>query len=65
MQLYLNRFAKNKITLNQLYDSVEKNLPVEFAQKLPDLIEQKQLEINEKTIFVQYSEQLKFSASEF
>ena len=65
LQLYLNRFTKDKITLNQLYDSVENNLPAQMLHKLPKLIEQKQLEINQKTIFVQYSEQIEFSALEF
>ncbi|MFH7013111.1 hypothetical protein ACHRV5_14685 [Flavobacterium sp. FlaQc-52] len=55
----VNRFFKNKITLPQLFDFVEKNLPVEYLEKLPQMIEKKTLKINEKIInidndFAQY-----------
>ncbi|WDO13083.1 hypothetical protein MH928_17390 [Flavobacterium sp. WW92] len=35
------RFLKDKITLPQLFDYVEKNLPAEFLAKLPQIIEKK------------------------
>lgn len=55
----VNRFFKNKITMPQLFDYVEKNLPVEYLEKLPKMIEKKSLKMNEKTInidtdFAQY-----------
>ncbi|MFV5689068.1 hypothetical protein ACM55M_10640 [Flavobacterium sp. ZT3R25] len=55
----VNRFFKNKTTMPQLFDYVEKNLPVEYLEKLPKMIEKKALKMNEKTInintdFAQY-----------
>lgn len=55
----VNRFFKNKITMPQLFDYVEKNLPVEYLEKLPKMIEKKSLKMNEKIInidtdFAQY-----------
>ncbi|MFV8373992.1 hypothetical protein ACNQGC_01580 [Flavobacterium sp. GSP11] len=55
----VNRFFKNKITMPQLFDYVEKNLPVEYLEKLPKMIEKKSLKMNEKVInidtdFAQY-----------
>ena len=55
----VNRFFKNKITMPQLFDYVEKNLPVEYLEKLPQMIEKKSLKMNEKIInidadFAQY-----------
>jgi uncharacterized protein YqgQ len=47
----VNRFFKNKITLSQLFDYVEKNLPAEYLEKLPSMIEKKTLKINEKVAF--------------
>lgn len=55
LETQLNRFVKNKITLTQLYDYVEKNLPKEFAEKLPDIIETKMLAINQKVEPVKFS----------
>lgn len=55
----VNRFFKNKITMPQLFDYVEKNFPVEYLDKLPKMIEKKSLKMNEKIInidtdFAQY-----------
>lgn len=55
----VNRFFKNKITMPQLFDYVEKNLPKEYLGKLPKTIEKKTLKMNEKIInidtdFAQY-----------
>jgi hypothetical protein len=47
----INRFFKNKITLPQLFDYVEKNLPKEFLEKLPEKIEEKTLNMNRKVVF--------------
>lgn len=55
MDTQLNRFFKNKITLQNLFDYVEKNLPPEFKAKLADLIETKALQINKKTVEVKYN----------
>lgn len=54
MQMQLNRFFKDKITLTTLYDYVEKNLPTEYRERLPDLLETKLLAMNKKTIEVKY-----------
>jgi hypothetical protein len=55
----VNRFFKNKITMPQLFDYVQKNLPVEYLEKLPQIIEKKSLKMNEKVVstnadFAQY-----------
>lgn len=55
----VNRFFKNKITMPQLFDYVEKNFPVEYLEKFPKMIEKKSLKMNEKIInidtdFAQY-----------
>ena len=54
----VNRFFKNKITLPQLFDYVEKNLPATYLEKLPQMIEKKCLKSTEKVVaasdFVQY-----------
>lgn len=55
LETQLNRFFKNKITLSQLYDYVEKNLPKQFRDDLANRIELKNLQINEKTFVVKYS----------
>lgn len=65
MELHLNRFFKNKITLTQLYDFVEKNLPANFSQKLPELIESKYLKINQKSIAIEEEYKISWSALEF
>ena len=44
----VNRFFKNKITMPQLFDYIEKNLPVEYLEKLSQMIEKKSLKMNEK-----------------
>lgn len=54
MQMQLNRFFKDKITLTSLYDYVEKNLPPEYRERLPDLLETKALAMTKKTIEVKY-----------
>ncbi|MFY0481644.1 hypothetical protein ACI6PS_03490 [Flavobacterium sp. PLA-1-15] len=55
MQMAINRFFKDKITLTSLYDYVEKNLPPEYLQRLPDLIQTKALAINKQTVEVKYN----------
>lgn len=50
----VNKFFKDKMTLTQLYDYVEKNLPPAFSAKLSEKIEQKALKANEKYNFVRY-----------
>lgn len=41
----IKRFYKNRITLSQLYDYVEKNLPAEYLQKLPEMIAKHSLNV--------------------
>ncbi|WP_395043145.1 hypothetical protein [Flavobacterium sp.] len=65
LELHLNRFSKNKITLTQLYDYVQKNLPPAFLQKLPDLVESKMLKCNKKTILLQSQDVIRYSPIEF
>jgi hypothetical protein len=48
----VNRFFKNKITMPQLFDFVEKNLPKEYLEKLPQMIEKKSLKMNERIIHI-------------
>ncbi len=48
----INRFFKNKVTYTQLFDYVEKNLPIQYIEKLPDLIMKKSLKDNVKTIAI-------------
>lgn len=50
----VNNFFKDKMTLTELYNHVEKNFPAEFREKLPQKIEQKALKRTEKVHFVQY-----------
>ena len=55
----VNRFFKNKVTMPQLFDYVEKNLPAEYLEKLPQMIEKRSLKMNKKIIdidtdFAQY-----------
>ncbi|HEX8269790.1 MAG TPA: hypothetical protein VF581_07850 [Flavobacterium sp.] len=45
----IKRFLNNRITLSQLFDYVEKNLPAEFLAALPDNIEKMRLTINKST----------------
>ncbi len=59
----VNRFFKNKITMPQLFDYVEKNLPKEYLEKLPKMIEKKTLEINQKVVFDNHF--LQYNLSEF
>ncbi|HLF51883.1 hypothetical protein [Flavobacterium sp.] len=59
----VNRFFKNKITLPQLFDYVEKNLPCEFLEKLPAMIEKKTLQMNTKVAFD--DDFLKYNLNEF
>ena len=61
----LNRFFKNKLTYSQLFDYVEKNLPIQYLEKLPDLILKKSLKENEKTIVITEDETVKYSFYEF
>jgi hypothetical protein len=44
----LNRFFKDKMTYTELYNYVQNNLPIEFLEKLPDLILKKSLQVNQK-----------------
>ncbi|MBQ0907504.1 hypothetical protein KBJ98_02180 [Flavobacterium sp. F-328] len=50
----VNNFFKDKLTLTELYNYVEKNLPEDFTQKLHEKIEQKALKASEKYDFVRY-----------
>ncbi len=59
----VNRFFKNKITLPQLFDYVQNNLPKEYLKKLPQMIEKKTLNMNRKTIFD--DDFLQYNLSEF
>lgn len=61
----VNRFFKNKVTYTQLFDYVEKNLPKEYIEKLPDMILKKSLKDNEKTIAITSDEVVKYSLFEF
>ncbi|MEO5775479.1 MAG: hypothetical protein ABIQ27_01160 [Flavobacterium sp.] len=61
----LNRFFKNKLTYSQLFDYVEQNLPVQYLEKLPDLILKKSLKANEKSIAITEEEAVKYSFYEF
>lgn len=60
----VNRFFKNKITMPQLFDYVEKNLPKEYLEKLPQMIEKKSLKINEKIINID-NDYAQYDFSEF
>jgi hypothetical protein len=44
----LTRFFKDKMTYTELYNYVQNNLPIEFLEKLPDLILKKSLQIAQK-----------------
>ena len=59
----VNRFFKNKITMPQLFDYVEKNLPKEYLENLSKMIEKKTLEINQKVVFDNHF--LQYNLSEF
>lgn len=59
----VNRFFKDKITMPQLYDSIEKNLPVEFLEKLPQMILEKSLKISQRFVFD--DDFLQYNLSEF
>jgi hypothetical protein len=59
----VNRFFKNKITLPQLFDYVQNNLPKEYLEKLPQMIEKKTLNMNRKTVFD--DDFLQYNLSEF
>jgi hypothetical protein len=61
----INRFFKNKVTYTQLFDYVEKNLPKEYTEKLPDLILKKSLAANEKTIAMDCNDMVKYNLFEF
>lgn len=54
-EIQLNRFFKDKITLSQLYDYVDANLPAQFKAKIADLIEARNLKNCETTFKVQYN----------
>lgn len=59
----VNRFFRDKITMPQLFDYVEKNLPTEYLEKLPSMIEKKSLKINERLAFD--DDFLQYNLSEF
>lgn len=61
----LNNFFKDKITYMQLYDTIKKNLPKEYLEKLPDLILKKTLKANEKTIELDSKDLIKYNSFEF
>lgn len=44
----LTRFFKDKMTYTELYNYVQNNLPIEFLEKLPDLILKKSLQLTQK-----------------
>lgn len=50
----VNRFFKDKLTLTELYNHVEKNFPPEFSEKLAQKVEEKALKATEKYSFVRY-----------
>lgn len=50
----VNKFFKDKMTLTELYNHVDKNFPPEFTAKLPEKIEQKAIKASEKYQFVRY-----------
>jgi len=51
LEAKLNAFFKDKLTLTQLFDYVKNNLPPEYSERLPDMIEKKFLKINEKVVY--------------
>jgi hypothetical protein len=59
----VNRFFKDKITMPQLYDSIEKNLPAEFLEKLPQMILEKSLKMSQRVVFD--DDFLQYNLSEF
>lgn len=60
----IKRFYKNRITLTQLYDYVERNLPAEYLQKLPEMIEKHSL--NAKPVqILNAADFAKYESSEF
>ncbi|WP_395074583.1 hypothetical protein [Flavobacterium sp.] len=61
----VNRFFKNKVTYTQLFDYVEKNLPKQYIEKLPDIILKKSLKDNEKTIAMDCNDMVKYNFFEF
>ncbi len=61
----INRFFKNKVTYTQLFDYIEKNLPKEYIEKLPDLILKKSLKDNEKIIAMDCNDVVKYKLFEF
>ena len=61
----LGRFFKDKLTYTQLFDYVQKNLPKEYLEKLPELILKKSLQHNEKTIAMDCNDMVKYSFFEF
>lgn len=64
-EMIVNRFLKNKITYSQLYDYVEKNLPSQFHDKIPIIIEQKTLQDTSRVVQVDDKEYIKYSFYEF
>lgn len=50
----VNKFFKDKMTLTELYNHVDKNFPAEFTAKLSEKIEQKAIKASEKYQFVRY-----------
>ncbi len=60
----LNRFFNDKLTYTQLFDYVQKNLPKEYLEKLPDMILNKSLKANEKTIAIHCNDIVKYSLLE-
>lgn len=61
LDVELNRFFKNKITVTQLFEKVSKNFPAQYLDQLPQIIEQKTLEMNQKTVTVEGKDFIKYS----
>lgn len=61
----IKRFYKNRITLTQLYDYVEKNLPAEYLEKLPYLISKHSLNITTQNYSTDGNDFAKYSPFEF
>lgn len=61
----IKRFYKDRITLSQLYEYVEKNLPPEFLQKLPEMVASHSLNANPQDVKPPDADYAQWSAFEF
>lgn len=64
-EVAVNRFFKNKVTYTELFDYVQKNLPKEYLEKLPDMILKKSLQDNERTIAINDNDKVTHNLFEF